>query len=146
MVGQGARATGSLDISVVICMYTEQRWAELCAAVDSVLSQQPAAKEVVLVVDHNPTLLRMVQERFSGVIVVTNSKAKGLSGARSCGIEASSGAIVAFLDDDAVAMPGWLGQLMSAFEDPAVLSVGGRTEPLWVAERPKWLPEEFLWV
>jgi GT2 family glycosyltransferase len=136
---------GTVDVSVVICSYTEQRWDQLCEAVNSALAQQPAPRDVVLVVDHNPALLQRIREQSFEVRVVENHRAQGLSGARSCGIEASQGAIIAFLDDDAIAMPGWLEHLAAAFENPAVLSAGGRTEPLWVSARPPWVPEEFLW-
>jgi len=142
---QGGGDPGTVDVSVVICSYTERRWDQLREAVNSALAQQPAPRDVVLVVDHNPALLQRIREQISGVCVVENHRAQGLSGARSCGIEASQGAVIAFLDDDAIATPGWLGHLAAAFENPAVLSAGGRTEPLWVSARPPWVPEEFLW-
>jgi GT2 family glycosyltransferase len=135
-----------VDVSVVICAYTEQRWDDLCAAVRSVEAQRPSPREIVLVIDHNPALLRRVRQKFPQVLTVENRKERGLSGARSCGIDAARGAILAFLDDDAVAMPGWLAYFARGFEDPAVLTVGGRTEPLWQSDRPRWLPDEFLWV
>ncbi|QPH55847.1 glycosyltransferase family 2 protein [Pontivivens ytuae] len=45
--------------------------------------------------------------------------------ARNAGINAAHGAIIAFLDDDAVPAPGWLEALLAAFEDPAVEAAGG---------------------
>ncbi len=50
------------DISVVICVYTEDRWEDILAAVSSVRAQSRPARETLLVVDHNQTLL----ERLSG--------------------------------------------------------------------------------
>jgi hypothetical protein len=32
------------------------------------------------------------------------------------------------------------------FDDPRVVVTGGRAEPLWPGEPPRWFPEEFLWV
>ena len=46
-----------LDISVVICVYTEDRWEDILAAVSSVRAQSRPALETLLVVDHNPALL-----------------------------------------------------------------------------------------
>ena len=62
------------------------------------------------------------------------------------GLAASSGSIVAFLDDDAVAAPEWLARLAEGSEDPEVAAVGGSAEPIWADSRPAWFPREFDWV
>ena len=77
---------------------------------------------------------------------MANAESKGLSGARNTGIATSSGAVVAFLDDDAVAEPGWVRHLLEPYADPSVLGVGGRVVPRWDDDRPSWLPSEFDWV
>lgn len=51
---------------------------------------------------------------------------RGASIARNAGVRASSGAIVAFTDDDCYPAPDWLIRLEAAFEDPHVGFVGGR--------------------
>ena len=43
-------------VSVVICAYTEQRWDDTLAAVESVRDQSFANREIILVIDHNPAL------------------------------------------------------------------------------------------
>lgn len=52
---------------------------------------------------------------------------------RNLGIVRATGAIVAFLDDDSLAYPGWLEALLGAFDDAQVGCAGGRaidpTEP-----------------
>ncbi|MFY9210856.1 MAG: glycosyltransferase [Aestuariivita sp.] len=48
-----------------------------------------------------------------------------ISVARNIGIEAASAEIVAFIDDDAVPEPGWLGHLVKPFGDPATGAAGG---------------------
>ena len=42
-----------LGVSVVVCAYTEVRWEQTRAAVESVLGQRPRPAQVLLVVDHN---------------------------------------------------------------------------------------------
>ena len=37
----------------------------------------------------------------------------------------STGEIVAFLDDDAIATPDWLAHMATAYADPGVVGVGG---------------------
>jgi glucosyl-dolichyl phosphate glucuronosyltransferase len=134
------------DISVIICAYTEDRWDDLVASVESVQQQTLSPREIIVVVDHNPNLLKRVREHIAGVLAVENREVKGLSGARNSGVTVAQGAVIAFLDDDAIAETNWLEHLAACYTDPHVLGVGGKIEPLWLGTRPAWLPEEFYWV
>jgi len=137
---------GALDISVVICTYTEERWDDLVAAVESVQLQTVPAREILVVVDHNPGLLERVRADLGGVFALENRGLPGAAGARNSGVAMSKGKIIAFMDDDALACPDWLEQHYSGYERSGVLGVGGEIEPLWIAARPKWFPDEFNWV
>lgn len=137
---------GGWDVSVVVCAYTEARWDDLVAAVRSVQGQAAPPREIVVVTDHNRGLLERVREHVQGVVVVENVESRGLSGARNSGVQAAQGAVVAFLDEDAVAAPDWLVQLKAGYDDVHVLGVGGKIEPMWSSSRPRWFPEEFDWV
>lgn len=133
-------------ISVIICAYTEERWIDLLAAIESVRQQSILPQEIIVVIDHNPPLLQRMQEQTAGVIVVENSQQKGLSGARNSGVAVAQGALIAFLDDDAVASKDWLMRLTEGFRNPHVQGVGGAVTPNWVDGEPAWFPEEFHWV
>ncbi|MFF3414640.1 glycosyltransferase family 2 protein [Streptomyces sp. NPDC002698] len=133
-------------LSVVICAYTLDRWEDLRAAIGSVLVQDPPADEVVLVVDHNQALLERAERELSGVHVVPNQRRRGLSGGRNTGVSVSRTDVVAFLDDDATAEPGWTGRLLAPYRDPRVVGVGGFVRPWWATARPVWFPPEFDWV
>ncbi len=134
------------EISVIICAYTEKRWPELVSAIASIQHQTLPPSEIIIVIDHNPDLLRRVQALEAEVIAIGNSGAKGLSGARNSGWTRARGEIIAFLDDDAIAEPNWLENLAACYADPAVVGVGGKIAPLWETRRPSWFPEEFDWV
>ncbi|MFD5702127.1 glycosyltransferase family 2 protein [Streptomyces lasiicapitis] len=139
-----------ISISVVVCVYTEDRWEDILAAVASVRAQSHAAHETLLVVDHNTPLLDRLAEEYKqtpGVRVLANAGPRGLSAGRNTGIAESGGEIIAFLDDDAVAERDWLRRFAEGYEDPLVFAVGGRTLPAWASgRRPAWFPEEFDWV
>jgi glucosyl-dolichyl phosphate glucuronosyltransferase len=135
-----------IDVTVVICAYTEERWHDLVAAVESIQHQIAAPREIIVVVDHNTHLLERARAHLPGVVVIENNESQGLSGARNTGIARAQGAYIAFLDDDATAEPDWLARLSHCCEDPQVLGAGGTVEPAWLSSRPAWFPEEFYWV
>lgn len=138
----------SPEFSVIVCAYTENRWDELCAAVNSLQRQSLAPREIILVIDHNPALCQRARQHFAavGVSVIENRDERGLSGARNSGIASASGDILAFMDEDATAAPDWLETLAVGYADPHVLGVGGAIVPVWASGRPAWFPDEFDWV
>lgn len=84
------------------------------------------------------TALRFQTYKSFEVIVVTNTQDRvsdrinyiefdqpNISAARNLGIEASSGQLVAFCDDDAVPEPVWLEKLVEPFAEPKVSIAGG---------------------
>jgi Glycosyl transferase family 2 len=135
-----------LDVSVVICTYSEARWQYLVDAVTSVRRQTVPAREVIVVSDRNDALLQRLRRSLPEVVSIANAGERGAGGARNTGAEAASGAIVAFLDDDAVATPDWIEQMRGPLADPNVLGVGGDVVPQFLAPRPRWFPGEFGWV
>jgi glycosyltransferase involved in cell wall biosynthesis len=134
------------DISAIICAYTEERWGVLRAAVTSLQQQTHAAREIILVIDHNPELYLRARTEFPGVVVVENQAQAGLSGSRNTGSAAAQGALLAFLDDDAIAPPNWLESMQMLCAPEGILGAGCAIAPLWPGERPRWFPEEFGWV
>lgn len=134
------------DFSVIICAFTFDRWDTLVRAVASVRDQTLPAREIIVVIDGNEELQRRAAAELEGAIVTANVHGPGLCGGRQTGGEMARGAILAFLDDDAVADPDWLEELAAAYQDPDVLGAGGLVEPMWLGMTPRWLPAEFNWI
>ncbi|WP_264070902.1 glycosyltransferase family 2 protein [Mycolicibacterium komossense] len=135
-----------MTASVVICAYTLDRWDDTLAAVESVRGQTVPPERILVVVDYNRELFDRLRSALPTVTVVENRHQKGLSGGKDTGVELTTSDVVAFLDDDAVAHPDWLGSLLAAYVDEQIAGVGGTTLPRWASDRPRWFPEEFDWV
>jgi hypothetical protein len=137
-------------VTAVVCAYTERRWTQTRAALQSVLRQRPAPQQVLLVVDHNPPLAERASGELAdaGITVLESSGAPGLSGARNTGLAAASQPVTVFLDDDAEARPGWLESLIRPYSAAEAVATGGSVHPRWpnAGLRPRWLPPEFDWV
>jgi glycosyltransferase involved in cell wall biosynthesis len=130
-------------ISAIIC--THNRDTYLGAAIDSLLAQDFAAEFEVVVVDNGSS------DRTCDVVAqrASNPRLKyvfepiiGLSVARNTGAKVSSGEILAYLDDDAVASTGWLQVLDHAYKNNSKLAIaGGKVTLLWPqgALQPQWL-------
>ncbi len=82
-------------------------------------AQRRPVDEIVVVIDHNDALLARARVAFPAATVLANASAQGLSGARNTGIDASTGDIVCFLDDDAAAEPDWSTHLLAPYADPS---------------------------
>lgn len=133
------------DVSIVFAAYTEERWEDLVGAIASVRSQSTASREIIVVIDNNPSLLARVVASIEGVIAVENTSVRGAGEARNLGVSLAKGEIIAFLDDDAAADPMWIERAAAAFSDPNVLGVGGTILPRWEGDPPRWMAEEFYW-
>lgn len=132
-------------VSVVTASFAMERWEHLREAVASILAQTVRVFETVVVIDHNPDLLDRARRELQGVVVIPNTRGRGVSGARNSGAAACHGDVVAFLDDDAIASATWLEALLAHFADPDVVGVGCRLVAGWEGSRPRWLPQEFDW-
>ncbi|MFA5367030.1 MAG: glycosyltransferase [Dehalococcoidia bacterium] len=137
----------SLRISAVICTYRHPDM--LRAAVKSLLNQTlPAEEYEIIVVDNNSqdetaNVVNELAETVSHPVRYIFEGQQGLSYARNAGIEAARGDIIAFLDDDAEADPGWLAALLDVYDSvPEAWAVGGKVLPKLEVELPRWLEDK----
>jgi len=134
-------------ISAIICAYTLDRLSDVVEAVESMECQQPPPSQIIVVVDHNRSLMTALRSRISDrSILIENSFERGLSGARNSGIARATGRLVFFLDDDAVADSDCLRVLSGRCMERGVIGAGATIAPLFNVPCPSWFPPEFLWV
>lgn len=139
----------SVHISAVIC--THNRAHYLRKALSSLAEQTlPKEQYEILVIDNCSTdeTQQIVQDEFGSTenLRYLYEPQIGLSHARNSGWQAAAGRYVAYLDDDAIASPTWLATLVNDFETltPQPACISGKIDPIWEAERPKWLPDALL--
>ena len=138
-----------MKVSVVICTYSPDMYDTFSDAVDSVFEQTYDDIELVVVVDGTKSVFERIREEYgdhSNVILYCNEQNSGLLKSRNRGAELASGDIVAFMDDDAIADERWIEEIVRVYDERDPIAVGGRMEPLWVADKPTILPEEFYWL
>lgn len=132
------------QISAIIC--THNRDTYLGAAIDSLLKQEFAGEFEVIVVDNasSDRTCEVVEARLFAHprLKYVYESVTGLSVARNTGFRESRGAIIAYLDDDAVASQSWLQVLYSAYQSHEKLAIaGGKVTLLWPDDitPPCWL-------
>lgn len=111
------------DATVVVC--TRDRPIQLEACLVALAAQSHPHFEV-LVVDNGATDAVTDICRQRGVACI-REPIPGLTRARNLGARAARTEIVAYIDDDATAEPGWLAALAREFADPKVAAVAGWT-------------------
>ncbi len=128
-------------ICAIICTHNREQY--LGAAIDSLLGQDFPDYEVIVVDNASSDRTREIVAARPQVKYIYES-VLGLSTARNTGAKASNALILAYLDDDAVATPGWLSALYKAYETNEKLAIaGGKVTLLWPDGKtpPAWLSD-----
>ena len=123
---EAPRKPGRPRVSVVVATCNDLHNLRQCLA--SLVGQvYPATAFEVVVVDDGSTdgTSDAVRREHPDVHLVTKAN-EGAEIARNCGVDVSWGDVVAFLDSDCVAPPGWLATMVDRLGDDPLGVVGGR--------------------
>jgi glycosyltransferase involved in cell wall biosynthesis len=130
------------QIAAIICTHNRDRY--LGAAIDSLFNQDYSDYEV-LVIDNasDDRTAEVVKERLDNPrLRYIYEPTLGLSVARNRGAKETTAPILAYLDDDAVASPQWLGVFIKAYQENEKLAIAGGKVNLILPEgrtMPDWL-------
>lgn len=126
-------------LTVAVCTYGEA--PHLAEALASVAAQEPPAglRVEILCVDNNPAPRVTLLGDLAGRVYIVREPTPGLSRARNAAIAHATGDSIAFLDDDAVAAPGWTAAMVRDLERTGAWCLGGRVFPRWPDTPPAWL-------
>ncbi|MBI2077302.1 MAG: glycosyltransferase family 2 protein [Euryarchaeota archaeon] len=108
------------DASVIVVTCNSEPWIEACLS--SVFAQAPAPREVI-VVDHESrdATVDIVRRKFPHATLI-EAPNRGFGAGCNRGADAARGTILAFLNPDAVAEPGWLGGLAESLRERGTIA------------------------
>ena len=114
------------SISIIVCTYNRIQWLTKCLR--SIESQLPKPDEIIVVDgpsdDGTRDMLELLATKGE-LKLIRQETLGGISSARNLGLAEATSEVVCFIDDDAVAQPGWLQSILDAYDDENVGGVGG---------------------
>jgi glycosyltransferase involved in cell wall biosynthesis len=130
---------------------THNRYLMLRRTLESLLAAiPPAALDVrVTVVDNNSAddthaTVKDYSGRFKNGLNYVFEGLQGRSFALNAGIQATNGDLIGMIDDDEEIDRFWYTSIYSMFDRGGVDFIGGPYVPRWGADRPDWLPMNYL--
>jgi cellulose synthase/poly-beta-1,6-N-acetylglucosamine synthase-like glycosyltransferase len=138
-------------VSVVVTTYVRERLDDVLGLLRSLAKQTYSRVEIIFVGERMRELPTLVDEGaarngIANLRVVFNDR-PGLSQSRNLGALLARGEIVAFIDDDAIALDDWIEEIVKVFvQHPDAIGMAGAAQPLWEDASMEWFPEEFFWI
>ncbi len=108
-------------ISVIVCTYNGNHTVRDC--LEGMLRLEYPNFEVIVVNDGSTDKTEQTVKKYGFKVISTRNG--GLSNARNLGLQAATGEIVAYIDDDAYPDPHWLSYLAATFMTTDYVGVGG---------------------
>lgn len=142
---------GAVRISVIVS--TRNRAEQLPLCLDALIRQEDVAAgayEVIVVDnasrDHTRQVVEKMQQQSEQVRYLYEEKL-GLSAARNAGVAQARGAIICFVDDDAIPSPHYLAEILSSFANCRATCVGGKIVAAWPdGAAPPWFTPRYAHV
>lgn len=136
-------------LRVALCVITHRRPAgltRLFGALESLRMSEPAPELRIFVIDNDPEesareVVRDLAERMETPVVYRSEKRRGIPQARNAALGAAMGWAdqIAFVDDDDVPEPDWLGELIRVQKDTGADAVTGPCPPQFEMPPPAWV-------
>jgi len=132
-------------LSIIICSYN--RASYISDALTSLYHQSAGLNEFeIIIVDNNSTdntkevYTQWRQSNTNGQFIFINETKQGASFARNSGAAIAKGQWVCFMDDDAVATPNYVENILKHIQNkPDAVGFGGRIIPKYIPAEPKWM-------
>ena len=134
-----------MTLSIIICSYN--RASYISDALTSLYNQSSGLDNFeVIIVDNNSTdntkevYTIWRQTNTNGQFTFISETKQGASFARNTGAAIAKGEWVCFMDDDAVATPNYVENILKHIQNkPDAVGFGGRIIPKYIPSEPKWM-------
>lgn len=130
------------DVDVCVCTFRRPSVADLLASLARL--ETPGWRMRVIVADNDdtPSGRETVERGFAtyglnGIYI--HAPARNISIARNACLDAATAPLVAFIDDDETARPGWLAELIASAETTGAGVVFGRVIATYDKDAPAWI-------
>lgn len=127
-----SKLTGQ-DVSLYISCFNSEKYIGRC--LESILRQSDPPGEIILIDDAStvpletlPEMVRLRESTKIKIIFYRFEKNTGLAVGRNKALELCTKPLLASVDSDVVAEPGWLEKMLAAFKENNVAGVGGRLD------------------
>lgn len=131
------------DVDVCVCTFRRPAVAGLLASLAKQGGGTPLRIRVIVADnDDTPSARETVEAAFAanglnGVYL--HAPARNISIARNACLQAVKAPLIAFIDDDEIARPGWLAGLVAAMEAARSDVVFGKVNAAYAADAPRWM-------
>lgn len=112
------------DISIVIPYLNQPEFLGNCLASLAAQKNMPIDVEIIVVDNGSRELPTETCAPYPNVAIASEA-APGPGPARNAGIALARSSLLAFIDADCIADPGWIAAVLGAFSDPDVHIIGG---------------------
>lgn len=128
-------------VSVIITTYDRARLMD--RTIESLSAQTFSDFELLLIDNSTKNITPEILKKFSSQpnlkIRYYVEPIQGKCRAVNMGINYAKGEIIAFTDDDVIADPNWLTNIVKCFEELQCDGIGGRVLPIYPKETPPWV-------
>jgi mycofactocin glycosyltransferase len=116
------------EVSIIIPVMNRADELRRCLASLTQLTYPQEKLQIIVVDDGSSDDSPLVARQFQALLVPSGGTGRGPATARNVGVSMATGEILAFIDSDCTASKEWLGELIPAFNNPAIAAVGGQVD------------------
>jgi succinoglycan biosynthesis protein ExoM len=131
------------EVDVCVCTFRRSSVADLLASLAKMdLGRALRMRVIVADNDDTPSARHAVETAFAangldGVYL--HAPARNISVARNACLQAATAPMIAFIDDDEIARPGWLTGLVAAMDATKTDVVFGKVNAAYATDAPGWM-------
>ncbi len=132
------------EVDVCVCTFRRPSVARLLASLAKQdLGGDLTVRIIVADNDDTPSARQTVEAALeaNGLRgVYLHAPARNISVTRNACLQAAEAPLIAFIDDDEIARPGWLAELVAAMDTKGADVVFGKVNASYSADAPRWMP------